>query len=345
MYTPTINIVYTHHYTTFTDKSNTKLCKQKAPIGAFCLFYFYLFWFLGFFFSTVVSFCHKYFLLILLPLQLYQQNLFKDICYSGFVMAKFAKKRFYKTPKGPKPLSKQKPKDASTLAPGLERLERAIAHMGLASRREAKALIASGQVKVNGKVVKETGFGINPEKDLITVNNKSAENKEAILVYKPRGIETSKTSPENKDIHDRLPALSHLAPIGRLDKDSEGLIILSNDGSLARALTKENSTVEKEYMVFVREQVEPNALQKMENGIMLDKIKTKPTKTKRLSKNSFTIILTEGRKHQIRRMCDACHLTIESLIRIRIGSLKIGSMKPGFVKRISSKEIEVLKKS
>ncbi len=285
------------------------------------------------------------FLLILLQLQLYQQNLFKDICYSGFIMAKFAKKRFYKTPKGPKPLSKQKPKDVSTLAPGLERLERAIAHMGLASRREAKALISSGEVKVNGKTVRETGFGIDPQKDVITLSDKNIVNKEAILVYKPRGIETTKTSSESKDIHDRLPTLSHLAPIGRLDKDSEGLIILSNDGSLARSLTKENSTIEKEYLVFVREQVEPSALQKMEQGIVLDKIKTRPAKTKKVSKNSFTIVLTEGRKHQIRRMCDACHLTIESLIRIRIGQLKIGSMKPGFVKRISAKEIEILKKN
>lgn len=255
------------------------------------------------------------------------------------------KKRFYRTPKGPKPASKQKAKDVSTLAPGLERLERAIAHKGLASRREAKALILSGNVKVNGKIVKETGFGIDPDKDVISIKDSTVENKEAILVYKPRGIETSKTSPLNKDIHDRLPALSHLSPIGRLDKDSEGLIILSNDGSLTRALTKENSTIEKEYLVFVREQVEPSALTKMSEGIVLDKVKTKTAKTKKVSKNSFTIVLTEGRRHQIRRMCDACHLTIESLIRIRIGHLKLGAMKPGFVKRIPTKDIELLKKA
>jgi 23S rRNA pseudouridine2605 synthase len=253
------------------------------------------------------------------------------------------KKRFYRTPKGPKPLSKQKPKDISTLPLGLERLERAIAHRGLASRREAKSLILSGNVKVNGKITKETGFGIDTEKDTISIKDSIVESKEAMLVYKPRGIETSKTSPENKDIHDRLPSLSHLSPIGRLDKDSEGLIILSNDGTLTRALTKENSNVEKEYLVFVREQVEPSALVRMSEGIVLDKIKTKPAKTKKLSKNSFTIVLTEGRRHQIRRMCDACHLTIESLIRIRIGHLKIGAMKAGFVKRIPIKDIGILK--
>ncbi len=259
-------------------------------------------------------------------------------------MKKIKKRHFYPTPKGPKPLGKQKPKDPSTLPLGKERLERAVAHMGLASRREAKALITSGKIKVNDTIIRETGYGIDPEKDKISLKDLSLVLKEALLVYKPRGIETSKTSDGNKDIHDRLPALAHLSPIGRLDKDSEGLIILSNDGTLARALTKENSAVEKEYLVFVRELVTPDAVTKLSSGIMLDSIKTKRALVKKVSKNSFTIVLTEGRKHQIRRMCDACRLTIESLVRIRIGHLKIGSMKSGFVKRISPKDIEQLKK-
>ena len=254
------------------------------------------------------------------------------------------KRHFYKTPKGPKPLVKQKPKDPSTLPAGKERLEKVVAHMGLASRREAKALITSGNITVGGVVIRETGYGVTPEKDIISLKDLNVASKEALLVYKPRGIETTKTSPENKDIHDRLPALAHLSPIGRLDKDSEGLIILSNDGTLARTLTKENSVVEKEYLVFVREVVTPDAISKLSSGIMLDGVKTKPAIVKKVSKGSFTIVLTEGRKHQIRRMCDACHLTIESLVRIRIGHLKIGSMKSGFVKRISPKDIELLKK-
>ncbi len=258
-------------------------------------------------------------------------------------MAIQKKRVFYRTPKGPKPLSKQKPKDASTLPEGYERLERAIAHRDLASRREAKALITSGKVRVNGKVIREPGHGILPDKDIITIAEQTGV-KESLLVYKPRGIETTKTTPLNKDIHDRLPALAHLSPIGRLDKDSEGLIILSNDGILTRALTKEESSIEKEYLVTVRELVTPEALTLLEKGVILDKVKTKPAVTKKISKNSFTIVLTEGRKHQIRRMCDACHLTIESLVRIRIGHLKVGGMKPGFVKKISEKDSDLLKK-
>jgi pseudouridine synthase len=257
---------------------------------------------------------------------------------------KTSKKIFYRTPKGPKPLSKQRPKDLSTLPTGQERLERAIAHMGLASRREAKALIKEGLVEVNGKIIRETGFGIVLNKDIVKVGNQTGVIKEAMLIYKPRGIETTKTSPENTDIHDKFKGLEHLSPIGRLDKDSDGLIIMTNDGTLTRALTKENSSVEKEYLVLVREVVTPESITKLANGIMLDKVMTKPAVAKKVSKNSFTIALTEGRKHQIRRMCDACHMTIESLTRIRIGHLKIGSMKPGFVKRISPADIELLKK-
>lgn len=256
-----------------------------------------------------------------------------------------AKKRiFYKSPKGPKPLAKQRPKDVSTLLEGQERLERAIAHKGLASRREAKALIKNGKVMVNGKIIKETGFGIVLAKDVIEIKEDLNTKKESMLVYKPRGLETSKTSGDNIDIHDKIPTLKHLSPVGRLDKDSEGLIILTNDGSLTRSLTKVDSSIQKEYLVSTRENITPDVIRKMSSGIILDKVKTKPALVKKQSKSSFTIVLTEGRKHQIRRMCDACHLTIESLIRIRIGHLKIGSMKPGFVKRINQKDVDLLKK-
>jgi len=238
----------------------------------------------------------------------------------------------------PKPI-----KDQSTLAPGLERLERAIAHMGLASRREAKDLISKGLVRVNKKVIKEPGFGIKVGKDTIEIEGAPLSDKESFLVYKPREIETSKTSDKTKDLHDYFPRLKHLAPIGRLDKESEGLIIMSNDGTLARALTQENSTVSKTYEVLVRENVTDDALQKMTKGILLDKVRTKPATVKRLSRKSFSIVLHEGRKHQIRRMCDACHLTVESLIRTNIGHLSADTMKVGGMRRLIEDDVEKLK--
>jgi 23S rRNA pseudouridine2605 synthase len=235
-------------------------------------------------------------------------------------------------------------KDQSTLAPGLERLERALAHQGLASRREAKALIVAGLVKVNGTVIKEPGFGITLHKDNIEIKGDPQAGKQSILVYKPTTIETNKTASHTKDLHDYFPQFKHLAPIGRLDKDSEGLIIMSNDGSLARALTQENSHISKTYVVTVRENVTDEAIKKMATGIMLDKVKTKPAVVKRVSRTSFSIVLHEGRKHQIRRMCDACHLTVVTLIRTNIGFMAIGAMKPGAVRKLNEEDVAKLKK-
>lgn len=233
---------------------------------------------------------------------------------------------------------------ASTLALGLERLEKYLAHAGLASRREAKDLINRGLVTVNGTVAKNPGQGIDSSKDRVKITGGLNENKETILLYKPRGIETSKTSPDSKDIHDRFPQFKHLSPIGRLDKDSEGLILLSNDGVLARAVTGEKSTIEKEYLVTVREDVMPVLLTKMEKGIMLDGTKTEPCIAEKVSRHEFTITLREGRKHQVRRMANAYQLTITKLIRIRIADLKIGKMSTGNVKRIPNSVIEQMKK-
>ncbi len=232
-------------------------------------------------------------------------------------------------------------KSSSTLPLGYERLERVIAHQGVASRREAKDLIAKKLVQVNGKIVTEPGFGIRVGTDVIQVLGQ--KNKESYLVYKPIGVETSKTSPKSKDLHDTFPTLRHLAPVGRLDKETAGLIILTNDGTLTKALTKDNSRVGKTYLVVVRENISDAAIEKMAKGIMLDKVKTKPAVAVRKSRSSFLITLHEGRKHQIRRMCDVCKLTIESLTRIAIGHLLVGTMKPGALKKLYENDIAQLK--
>jgi 23S rRNA pseudouridine2605 synthase len=231
----------------------------------------------------------------------------------------------------------------STLTPGKERLERALAHQGLASRREAKALIRSGSVKVNGTVIKEPGYGVDLDRDRIEMNHDPRATKESVLVYKPRGFETNATRKGSKDAKTAFPRHAHLAPIGRLDKESEGLLILSNDGTLASTLTKSGSSVGKTYLVTTREPVSRDDIQRMADGIELDGVMTLPAQTKLVSKNSFSITLHEGRKHQIRRMCDACRLTIESLVRTHIGSIGIGSMKPGALRNLTREEIALLK--
>lgn len=231
----------------------------------------------------------------------------------------------------------------STLAPNQERLEKHLAQSGLTSRREAKSLIQKGLVTVNGKTIREPGFGITPT-DMIKIMGGSQESKETLLFYKPRGIETVKTDPANTDIHDRFPQFKHLNPIGRLDKDSEGLILLSNDGVLTRIITGPGSTTEKEYRVTVREDVMPALLSKMEQGILLDKVRTKPCTTQKLGQHEYTITLTEGRKHQVRRMANACKFTVTKLVRIRIGNLTIGKMTSGNFKKLTSDQISDIKK-
>ena len=234
-------------------------------------------------------------------------------------------------------------KDQSTLPSGLVRLEKYMAQSGMSSRREAKDLIVSGNISVNKKIIRETGFGINPSHDVVEITG-ARPDKKSILLFKPRGIETSKTNSDSRDIHDAFPQFKNLAPIGRLDKDSEGLIILSDDGTLARAITGEKSNVEKEYIVTVRESVTPAALERMARGIVLDAKKTLPAKTARIGEHEFSIVLREGRKHQIRRMADACKLTIERLVRVRIGTVKIGNMKPGEFRNLAEEEISSFKK-
>ena len=250
-----------------------------------------------------------------------------------------AKTTFVAPPKirTPKPLA------PSTLKPGLVRLEKYMAQMGLASRRESKDIIARSLVLVNGKTIREPGFGINPERDEVTLKGDKMPVKETVLLYKPRGLETSATAPGIPDIRSRFLKIAHLFPVGRLDKDSEGLILLSNDGTITKALTGENSPVGKEYLVTVREEVTPENLHRMADGIILDKVKTKPAIVRRNGRNEFSIVLHEGRKHQIRRMCDACHLTVTSLVRTRIGHLKIGSMKSGNIKFVTPADVERLK--
>lgn len=247
-----------------------------------------------------------------------------------------------------KPITKKTAKKRgvlpSTLQAGQERLERYMAHIGIASRREAKEFINKGLVTVNGKIIREPGHGINPDVDKVKIAGGVLENKETILFYKPRGIETVKTSPDAIDIHDKFPQFKHLAPIGRLDKDSEGLILLSNDGVLARTVTGENSTIDKEYRVTVREDVIPAVLQKMEHGMKIEKTITKPCVAKKVAQNEFSIVLHEGHKHQVRRMANACKLTVTRLVRVRIGDLTIGKMTAGNFKKIPNDLIQEMKK-
>jgi pseudouridine synthase len=234
-------------------------------------------------------------------------------------------------------------KNSSRILPdNLVRLEKHIAQLGLASRREAKDLILKGLVQVNGDVVINPGHGFNTAIDTVTVQVDLDNPKEYILLYKPRGIETNKTGTVLRDIHDMYPEYTHLSPIGRLDAESEGLIILSNDGVLAKKLTQQETHIGKTYHVTVREVVTEDMCATMANGILLDGVLTKKAEVHKLSDHTFSIVLYEGRKHQIRRMADAVHLTVERLVRVAIGSIKADSMASGDVRVLTEDEIQLL---
>ncbi len=220
-------------------------------------------------------------------------------------------------------------------------VQKILAERGLCSRREGERLVIAGKVRVNGAVAR-IGMLADPEKDTIEIAGMTdAPTKETIAVYKPRGVVCSKNNEEGKTIFDVLPQYAGLNTVGRLDKESEGLLLLTNDGRLTRAVTGDDHRIEKEYIVEVREEIFPGLMQKMEKGIKLDGEKTLPCIAKmRDNRKSFTIILREGKKHQIRRMCDACHLTVLSLKRIRIGSVRLLKLRPGNVRPLTRAEVE-----
>lgn len=225
-----------------------------------------------------------------------------------------------------------------------ERLQKILSARGIASRRKAEEYILAGLVKVNGKTA-ELGQKADPEKDTIEVEGKVLQERAEMLyyiLYKPVGVESTnvpgtRSAPTVRDI---LPPdlRGKLYPVGRLDKDSEGLLLLTNDGPLSYRLTHPKFEHEKEYEVTLKDEIKEGALDKIRGGVMLDGSKTKPTVIQRLGKNSFRIALTEGRYRQIRRMCSKVGSEVVRLKRIRITTLTDDSLKPGHIRLLTTEE-------
>ncbi len=227
----------------------------------------------------------------------------------------------------------------------LIRIEKYLSEQGIMSRREAKRFLESGDILVNGKRP-QAGDKINPEKDTLTYSKNvslTMSEKETILVYKPRGYISSKDSDGEKNIFDVFPQFKHLNTVGRLDKESEGLILLSNDGMVTKAITGKDHAIEKEYIVTVREKITPRMMEEMSRGMKLEDGWTLPAKAKKINNHVFSITLKEGRKHQIRRMANACRLTVLSLKRIRIHNITAPKMLPGNFKKLSERQCNDLK--
>lgn len=226
------------------------------------------------------------------------------------------------------------------------RIQKYFSERKILSRRETEDFILKGFVSVNGVIVKELGTQIDPAKDVVEIvkaARPSLGKKLTIAFHKPRGIVSSKIKTEGPTVFDLLPQFKYLNTVGRLDKESEGLLLLSNDGTLTATVTGDDHSTEKEYEVTVREPLTRGKLRKMEEGIRLSDGMTLPAETHMQGTHTFRIVLREGRKHQIRRMCDAMHLTIVKLRRIRIGLISLKGIDSGAFRPLTEKEIASLK--
>ena len=197
------------------------------------------------------------------------------------------------------------------------------------SNKSALTLILEGNIKINGQVITENTV-INPEDSIVFDEQILQEGKKYIYVafYKPRGIETTLNQDIQDNLKDVLPFKEELFPIGRLDKESEGLLILTNDGRTFDKTLRSEYQTEKEYLVKVDREINGNFICKMSNGInILGKI-TLPCRVKKIDDYTFKIILIQGINRQIRRMCYKLGYEVLRLIRVRIGEVELGNLQP-----------------
>jgi 23S rRNA pseudouridine2605 synthase len=232
-----------------------------------------------------------------------------------------------------------------------ERIQKILARAGLGSRRACEDLIITGRIRVNGQEV-ELGSKADPDLDTITVDGhkvSAAEPLVYIAIHKPRGVLSTVETPDSRPtVRSLVPIAGTLYPVGRLDADSEGLILLTNDGELANRLTHPRYRHEKEYRVLLARHPDNEQLDALRHGIVLeDGHKTLPAIVNfdaSFGKGAWLrIILREGRKRQIREMCALIGLPVVRVIRIRIGTLLLGTLKPREWRSLTEHEVAELK--
>jgi pseudouridine synthase len=235
----------------------------------------------------------------------------------------------------------------------LKTLDRAISKAGIGSRTEAQRWIAQGRVRLNGKTVKDPEQWVDLKKDRIEFDGKPLESKEKIylLLYKPKGYLTTRTDPDGRQtIYDLLKGMKEwVFPVGRLDQDTSGLLILTNDSELAEQLTNPDYHVPKTYMVKAAHVLTDQQLEAMRKGQELKDGPTRPAEVKRLrdagQRTFFEITLTEGRNRQVRRMVEEAGSKVLKLVRVSIGTIRIGSLQIGHVRPLEAAELKALRRA
>lgn len=232
----------------------------------------------------------------------------------------------------------------------MERLQKAIAASGYTSRRKAEELIKQGKVKVNGKVVTELGTKVF-DRDEIVIDNKiiTKETKEYYLINKPRGVITSTDDDKNRKIvTDLIPTEARIYPVGRLDYDTTGALILTNDGDFANILTHPKNKVDKVYLAKLEGIIKGEQINKLKEGILLDHTKVVPSrvKLKKVNNESNTCIVEitihEGKNHQVKRMFEAVGYHVEKLKRERIGIFTTEGLQSGEYRKLTPKEVAIV---
>lgn len=228
------------------------------------------------------------------------------------------------------------------------RLQKVLAQAGLGSRRVCEGLIEERRVRVNGQVA-ALGRRVDPEVDLIEVDGAAIGVKEGLvylLLHKPAGVITTAEDPQGRaTVLDLVPAEARVYPVGRLDADSEGLLILTNDGELTHRLTHPSYGVDKEYLVEVRGSPHRGAIRKLREGVELEDGITGPAKVAQLGDHLLRITIHEGRNRQIRRMCDAVGFPVVRLVRTRIGTLIDRNLQAGRWRELTQDEVRALERA
>ncbi len=232
----------------------------------------------------------------------------------------------------------------------MERLQKVIAQAGIASRRKAEELILEGKVKVNGEVIKELGTKVS-ESDKVEVNNKpiEKETKEYYLLNKPRGVITT-TNDEHgrKTVTDLIETSARIYPVGRLDYDTTGAILLTNDGEFANILMHPSNKIDKVYLAKLEGIIKGEQINALKNGIMLDDVLVKASrvKLKKVNQENSTsmveITIHEGKNHQVKRMFESVGFHVEKLTRERIGIFDIKNLKSGQYRKLTPKEVQIV---
>ncbi|HWD86243.1 MAG TPA: pseudouridine synthase [Solirubrobacteraceae bacterium] len=228
------------------------------------------------------------------------------------------------------------------------RLAKFLASAGVASRRAAEEIIRAGRVRVDGEVVEDPARGVEPGIDRVSVDGDliTGEPERIVyLVHKPAGVVSTASDPQRRPtVVSLVPDARRLYPVGRLDIDASGLILLTNHGPLAHRLTHPSFEVDKTYRVRVaRPPVSDSALRALRGGVELDDGRTSPARVNRVGRDRLEITIHEGRKRQIKRMCEQVGHPVLELERVRFGPLRLGDLAPGAYRRLSEIEVDRLR--